>query len=134
MDTMPGPIDWDNKADKDGAQQTRADLQDSLSLMHSPVPIQIFDTIAVKQDGVESLWQGIKDYLKDAQAVGLIEQKLLSRRRRLLMRILQRDFDDRISAYWRSDRGGNQVLSTLAGDLTIEALRNDLFAHMTKLD
>jgi putative protein kinase ArgK-like GTPase of G3E family len=102
--------------------------------MHSAVPIQIFDTIAVKQDGIESLWQGIKDYLKNAQAVGLIEQKLLSRSRRLLMRILQRDLDDQISAYWRSNRGANQVLRTLAGDLTIEALRKDLFAHMTKLE
>jgi LAO/AO transport system kinase len=132
--TEAGDVFVINKADKDGAQQTRADLQDSLSLMHSPVPIQIFDTIAVKQDGVESLWQGIKDYLKDAQAVGLIEQKRLSRSRRLLMRILQRDFDDRITAYWRSDRGANQVLRTLDGDLTIEALRSDLFAHMTKPD
>lgn len=132
--TEAGDVFVINKADKDGAQQTRVDLQDSLSLIHSPVPIRIFDTIAVKQDGVESLWQGIKDYLNEAQAVGLIEQKLLSRNRRLLMRILQRDFDDRISAYWRSDHGGNQVLRTLAGDLTIEALREDLFAHMAKLD
>jgi LAO/AO transport system kinase len=132
--TEAGDVFVINKADKDGAQQTRADLQDSLSLMHSAVPIQIFDTIAVKQDGIESLWQGIKDYLKNAQAVGLIEQKLLSRSRRLLMRILQRDLDDQISAYWRSNRGANQVLRTLAGDLTIEALRKDLFAHMTKPD
>jgi len=64
-----------NKADKDGTQKTRADLQDSLSLMQSPVPIQIFDTIAVKQEGVETLWQGIQRYLTGGQAAGLIEQK-----------------------------------------------------------
>jgi LAO/AO transport system kinase len=132
--TEAGDVFVINKADKDGAQQTRADLQDSLSLMHSPVPIQIFDTIAVKQDGIESLWQGIQRYLTEAKATGVIEQKRLTRRHRLLMRILQRDFDTRISAYWCSEHGNAQVLKALAGELSIEALRDDLFNQMTELD
>ena len=132
--TEAGDVFVINKADKDGTQKTRADLQDSLSLLQSPVPIQIFDTIAVKQEGVETLWQGIQRYLTEAKATGVIEQKRLTRRRRLLMRILQRDFDTRISAYWCSEHGNAQVLKALAGELSIEALRDDLFHHMTKLD
>lgn len=132
--TEAGDVFVINKADKDGTQKTRADLQDSLSLLQSPVPIQIFDTIAVKQEGVETLWQGIQRYLTEAKAAGVIEQKRLTRRRRLLMRILQRDFDTRISAYWCSEHGNAQVLKALAGELSIEALRDDLFNHMTKLD
>ena len=132
--TEAGDIFVINKADKDGTQKTRADLQDSLSLLQSPVPIQIFDTIAVKQEGVETLWQGIQRYLTEAKATGVIEQKRLTRRHRLLMRILQRDFDTRISAYWCSEHGNAQVLKALAGELSIEALRDDLFHHMTKLD
>jgi LAO/AO transport system kinase len=132
--TEAGDIFVINKADKDGTQKTRADLQDSLSLLQSPVPIQIFDTIAVKQEGVETLWQGIQRYLTEAKATGVIEQKRLTRRHRLLMRILQRDFDTRISAYWCSEHGNAQVLKALAGELSIEALRDDLFNQMTKLD
>ena len=132
--TEAGDIFVINKADKDGTQKTRADLQDSLSLLQSPVPIQIFDTIAVKQEGVETLWQGIQRYLTEAEAAGVIEQKRLARRRRLLMRMLQRDFDARISAYWCSDHGNGQVHKALTGELSIEALRDDLFHHMTKLD
>jgi LAO/AO transport system kinase len=132
--TEAGDVFVINKADKDGTQKTRADLQDSLSLLQSPVPIQIFDTIAVKQEGVETLWQGIQRYLTEAKATGVIEQKRLTRRHRLLMRILQRDFDTRISAYWCSDHGNAQVLKALAGELSIEALRDDLFNQMTKLD
>lgn len=132
--TEAGDVFVINKADKDGTQKTRADLQDSLSLLQSPVPIQIFDTIAVKQEGVETLWQGIQRYLTEAKATGVIEQKRLTRRHRLLMRILQRDFDTRISAYWCSEHGNAQVLKALAGELSIEALRDDLFHHMTKLD
>ncbi len=94
--TEAGDVFVINKADKDGVQQTRADLQDSLSLLQSPVPIQIFDTVAVNQDGVAELWQGIQTYLADAEAAGLLEQKLLTRRRRLLMRILQRGFETRV--------------------------------------
>ena len=132
--TEAGDVFVINKADKDGTQKTRADLQDSLSLLQSPVPIQIFDTIAVKQEGVETLWQGIQRYLTEAKATGVIEQKRLNRRHRLLMRILQRDFDTRISAYWCSEHGNAQVLKALAGELSIEALRDDLFNQMTKLD
>ena len=132
--TEAGDVFVINKADKDGTQKTRADLQDSLSLLQSPVPIQIFDTIAVKQEGVETLWQGIQRYLTEAKATGVIEQKRLTRRHRLLMRILQRDFDTRISAYWCSEHGNAQVLKALAGELSIEALRDDLFNQMTKLD
>jgi LAO/AO transport system kinase len=132
--TEAGDIFVINKADKDGTQKTRADLQDSLSLLQSPVPIQIFDTIAVKQEGVETLWQGIQRYLTEAKATGVIEQKRLTRRHRLLMRILQRDFDTRISAYWCSEHGNAQVLKALAGELSIEALRDDLFNQMTELD
>ena len=132
--TEAGDVFVINKADKDGTQKTRADLQDSLSLLQSPVPIQIFDTIAVKQEGVETLWQGMQRYLTEAKAAGVIEQKRLTRRHRLLMRILQRDFDTRISAYWCSDHGNAQVLKALAGELSIEALRDDLFNQMTKLD
>lgn len=131
--TEAGDVFVINKADKDGTQKTRADLQDSLSLLQSPVPIQIFDTIAVKQEGVETLWQGIQRYLTEAKATGVIEQKRLTRRHRLLMRILQRDFDTRISAYWCSKHGNAQVLKALAGELSIEALRDDLFNQMTKL-
>ena len=131
--TEAGDVFVINKADKDGVQQTRADLQDSLSLLQSPVPIQIFDTVAVNQDGVAELWQGIQTYLADAKAAGLLEQKLLTRRRRLLMRILQRGFETRIDAYCCSDHGSAQVQKALAGELPIEALEEDLFANIPQL-
>jgi len=131
--TEAGDVFVINKADKDGVQQTRADLQDSLSLLQSPVPIQIYDTVAVNQDGVAELWQGIQTYLADAEAAGLLEQKLLTRRHRLLMRILQRGFETRLDAYCCSDHGSAQVQKALAGELPIEALEEDLFANIPQL-
>jgi len=132
--TEAGDVFVINKADKDGVEQTRADLQDSLSLLKPPLPINIFETVAVKHQGVEALWRGIEAYLKEAQQLGLLEQKRLSRRRRLLMRILQRDFDVRMHAYLTSEYGDNQILGALAGSLSIEALRADLFEYIANVD
>jgi LAO/AO transport system kinase len=132
--TEAGDVFVINKADKDGVQQTRADLQDSLSLLKTPLPINIFETVAVKQQGVEALWSGIEAYLKEAQQLGLLEQKRLSRRRRSLIRILQRDFDVRMHAYLTSEHGDNQILGALAGSLSIEALRADLFEYIANAD
>ena len=132
--TEAGDVFVINKADKDGVQQTRADLQDSLSLLKTPLPINIFETVAVKQQGVEALWSGIEAYLKKAQQLGLLEQKRLSRRRRSLIRILQRDFDVRMHAYLTSEHGDNQILGALAGSLSIEALRADLFEYIANAD
>ena len=132
--TEAGDVFVINKADKDGVQQTRADLQDSLSLLKTPLPINIFETVAVKQQGVKALWSGIEAYLKEAQQLGLLEQKRLSRRRRLLIRILQRDFDVRMHAYLTSEHGDNQILGALAGSLSIEALRADLFEYIANAD
>ena len=130
--TEAGDVFVINKADKDGVQQTRADLQDSLSLLQSPVPIQIFETIAVNEDGVAALWQGIETYLADAQTTGLQEQKQRIRRRRLLIRILQSGCEARIDAYCRSDHGSAQVERALAGEMSIEALQADLFANISQ--
>ena len=132
--TEAGDVFVINKADKDGVQQTRADLQDSLSLLKTPLPINIFETVAVKQQGVKALWSGIEAYLKEAQQLGLLEQKRLSRRRRALIRILQRVFDVRMHAYLTSEHGDNQILGALAGSLSIEALRADLFEYIANAD
>ena len=132
--TEAGDVFVINKADKDGVQQTRADLQDSLSLLKTPLPINIFETVAVKQQGARALWSGIEAYLKEAQQLGLLEQKRLSRRRRSLIRILQRDFDVRMHAYLTSEHGDNQILGALAGSLSIEALRADLFEYIANAD
>lgn len=119
-----------NKADKPGAEQTRADLQDSLSLLQSPVPIDIFETVAVTKEGLETLWLGIEAYLKTASEIGLIVKKLASRRQRLLLRTIQRDIEARLQAYWASDRGRAQVQRVLAGDRTLEALQADFFIQL----
>ena len=128
--TEAGDIFVINKADKPGAEQTRADLQDSLSLLQSPVPIDIFETVAVTKEGLETLWLGIEAYLKTASEIGLIVKKLASRRQRLLLRTIQRDIEARLQAYWASDRGRAQVQRVLAGDRTLEALQADFFTQL----
>jgi len=128
--TEAGDIFVINKADKPGAEQTRADLQDSLSLLQSTVPIDIFETVAVTKKGLEALWLGIEAYLKTASEIGLIVKKLASRRQRLLLRTIQRDIEARLQAYWASDRGSAQVQRVLAGDGTLEALQADLFTQL----
>ena len=128
--TEAGDIFVINKADKPGAEQTRADLQDSLSLLQSTVPIDIFETVAVTKKGLEALWLGIEAYLKTASEIGLIVKKLASRRQRLLLRTIQRDIEARLQAYWASDRGRAQVQRVLAGDRTLDALQADFFTQL----
>ena len=128
--TEAGDVFVINKADKAGTEQTRADLQDSLSLLQSPVPINIFETVAVKQEGVETLWQGIERYLEACNSLGLTAHKMAARRNRLLLRLVQRNLEAQLQAYWRSTQGTQHVHRALAGELTLEELQADLCAHL----
>ncbi len=128
--TEAGDVFVINKADKPGVEQTRADLQDSLSLLQPPVPIEIFETVAVKNDGVTTLWQGIEAYLAAASTHGLTEQKMASRRQRLLARMVQRNFEAQLQHYWHSEPGARQVKAVLAGELSLEALQARVLAHI----
>lgn len=128
--TEAGDVFVINKADKAGVEQTRADLQDSLSLLQPPVPIEIFDTVAVKNEGLEALWHGIEAYLAAASAQGLTEQKMASRRQRLLLRMVQRNFEAQVQRYWQGEHGAQRVQAVLAGELSLEALQAQILAHM----
>jgi len=128
--TEAGDVFVINKADKAGTEQTRADLQDSLSLLQPPVPIEIFDTIAVQKEGLDTLWQGIEHYLAASDALGLTAHKMAARRQRLLMRLVQRNLEAQLQAYWRSDQGTQRVQSVLAGELTLETLQAELCGHL----
>lgn len=128
--TEAGDVFVINKADKEGVQQTRADLQDSLSLLQSAVPIDIFETVAVNKEGLEILWLGIEGYLKTASEQGLMAKKLASRRQRLLLRTIQRDMEARLQAYWGSVRGSQQVQRVLAGEGTLDNLQADFVTQL----
>lgn len=128
--TEAGDVFVINKADKAGVEQTRADLQDSLSLLQPPVPIEIFETVAVTKEGVDALWHGIEAYLAAASARGLTEQKMASRRQRLLLRMVQRNFEAQVQRYWQGEHGAQRVQAVLAGELSLEALQAQILAHM----
>jgi LAO/AO transport system kinase len=130
--TEAGDVFVINKADKEGAAQTRSDLKDSLALLQSPLPISIFDTVATKQQGIDELWCGIEQYLSGARELGLLSQKQAERRRRLLLRILERDLLAYMQQYLGSDLGSQQVSAVLSGDKSIEALQADLLAHLSR--
>jgi len=128
--TEAGDIFVINKADKEGAAQTRADLQDSLALLQSPVPISIFDTVAVQQQGVDALWNGVESYLCSAREQGLLAKKQEKRRRRLLMRILERGLLSRMYDYLDSEHGSHRLSAVLRGEIPLEVLQAEMLSSV----
>lgn len=126
--TEAGDIFVINKADKDGVQRTRVDLQDSLSLLKTAIPIEIVETIAAEKHGIEEFWHATERYLAAASQHGMLTEIQLKRRRRLLFRLMQRDLESQLSAFTRSTVGEQYMSAVLAGTMSIEQFKAHFFA------
>jgi LAO/AO transport system kinase len=88
-----------NKADRDGAAQTRRDLENMIDL--SPVPAgwrpPIVMTSATTGEGADRLWVAIHDHRLHLEASGELarrrERRLVEEMNRILVQLLQRELD-----------------------------------------
>lgn len=128
--TEAGDLFVINKADKEGLHRTRADLQDSLALLKTKVPIEIVETIAFQNQGIGEFWQAIERYLTAAKKNGLLSATQHKRRRRLLVRLLQRDIETQLAAFINSASGQPFMDAVLAGRLSVEQLKARFLSHI----
>lgn len=118
--TEVGDIFVINKADKEGLNQTRVDLQDSLSLLTSAIAPVIAETVATTGQGVAELWQSICSQTKAMTDAGLIDQRRSLRQSRLVQKALLRHLESQLKELLASETG-KSVLSDIArGKITLE--------------
>lgn len=117
--TEAGDVFVINKADKDGVAQTRTDLQDSLALLHTPVPRPIVETVASEGRGLEAFWEAVESYLEQSLDAGILQDRLIDRQRRATLKILVREFERRAQAVVESPEGDRWLTSVATGEVGI---------------
>jgi LAO/AO transport system kinase len=100
--TEAGDVFAINKADKPGAEQTRIDLVNSVSLIASkPLP-EIVATIATSDEGIAELWQAITAHQTRLLTNGQLEQRRHDRQgymtRRIIADQVSRVMDDALDS------------------------------------
>ncbi len=106
-----------NKADREGAAQTRRDLENMLDLNPAMGDWRppVLMTTAASGDGVETLWDKVREHRSFLDSTGELqtrrEERLVAEMNRLLVHLLERDVRD------------------LAGGAHYEAAKADLLAR-----
>jgi len=73
-----------NKADRDGASDTRRDLEQMLELSQGIATGAVWrppivSTVALRDEGVDELWSAVADHRAHLTATGLLEQRRVTR-------------------------------------------------------
>lgn len=63
-----------NKADRDGAAQTRRDIEAALLSRPGP-PVPVLDTVAIRAEGVPALWAAIRERIGMLEASGELARR-----------------------------------------------------------
>ena len=118
--TEVGDVFVINKADKEGLNQTRVDLQDSLALLTTPISPEIAETVATTGQGVSELWQMIRSQTAAMTDAGLIEQRRFMRKRKLLEKALLRHIESRAKDFLTTEAGKTILEDISQGKVTFE--------------
>jgi len=128
--TEVGDVFVINKADKEGLNQTRVDLQDSLSLLTSTIAPVIAETVATTGQGVTELWQTICSHTSAMTDAGLIGQRRSLRQSKLMEKSLLRHLESQLKELLASETG-KSVLSDIArGKISLEEAYRKLVAKL----
>lgn len=114
-----------NKADREGSRQTVRELKQMLELSEDPWKPEVVETVAVKGEGIDQLWQAIAKHRSYQEANGLLE----ARRRRRIEREIREIVAERYRA--KVDTEAKQLLRELTDEVT--ARRLDPYAAAEKL-
>ena len=128
--TEVGDVFVINKADKEGLNQTRVDLQDSLALLSTPLSPKIAETVATTGQGVSELWPMIQNQTAAMTDAGLINQRRSLRGRRLLEKALLRHIESQAKDFFTTKEGEALLEDISQGKVTFEEAINHV---VTKL-
>ena len=103
--TEVGDVFVINKADKEGLNQTRVDLQDSLALLSTPISPGIAETVATTGQGVPELWQMIRAQTIAMTDAGLIDQRRSQRGRKLAEKALLKHIESQAKDFLTTEEG-----------------------------
>ena len=119
-----------NKADRQGVEQTRKDLLDSLSLLPSGHRPPILTTVATADEGLEELWAAIESHRAAVTGSGNL-QALRDERRRTIVRKTIREQLTQVVDELLDGKEAEQLLSgATLGELEISSTVQKLLATL----
>ena len=125
--TEVGDVFVINKADKEGLNQTRGDLQDSLALLSTPISPGIAETVATTGQGVPELWQMIRAQTTAMTDAGLIEQRRSQRGRKLAEKALLKHIESQAKDFLTTEEGEGILEDISLRKVTFEEAINHIF-------
>ncbi len=125
--TEVGDVFVINKADKEGLNQTRVDLQDSLALLSTPISPGIAETVATTGQGVPELWQMIRAQTTAMTDAGLIDQRRSQRGRKLAEKALLKHIESQAKDFLTTEEGEGILEDISLRKVTFEEAINHIF-------
>ena len=125
--TEVGDVFVINKADKEGLNQTRVDLQDSLALLSTPISPGIAETVATTGQGVPELWQMIRAQTIAMTDAGLIDQRRSQRGRKLAEKALLKHIESQAKDFLTTEEGEGILEDISLRKVTFEEAINHIF-------
>jgi LAO/AO transport system kinase len=125
--TEVGDVFVINKADKEGLNQTRVDLQDSLALLSTPISPEIAETVATTGQGVPELWQMIRAQTTAMTDAGLIDQRRSQRGRKLAEKALLKHIESQAKDFLTTEEGEGILEDISLRKVTFEEAINHIF-------
>jgi LAO/AO transport system kinase len=105
-----------NKADREGTQTTRLDLERTVSqLPHGAWRPPILETVASDDCGTDEVWDAISEHRAHLQQTGTMAQRQQRLLRLALRRLVLAQFESRVDAAMRSDEFSRCVDAVHAG-------------------
>ena len=122
-----------NKADREGTQATRLDLERTVSqLPHGAWRPPILETVASEDRGIEEVWEAIEAHRAHLQETGTMAQRQQRLLRLALRRLVLAQLEDRVDALMNSSEFAARVDAVQAGQSDLGAVGGYLLAQITE--
>ena len=122
-----------NKADREGTQATRLDLERTVSqLPHGAWRPPILETVASEDRGIEEVWEAIEAHRAHLQETGTMAQRQQRLLRLALRRLVLAQLEDRVDALMKSSEFAARVDAVQAGQSDLGAVGGYLLAQITE--
>jgi LAO/AO transport system kinase len=122
-----------NKADREGARQTRLDLEQMLNMSQiDRWRPPIVDTIASQGAGIEDLWQAVLDHEESLATSGELVKRRTERMERELKRILRAQIEDQVDLLARSSDYGDLLGAVVAHEIDPYEAADQLLGALRK--
>jgi len=122
-----------NKADREGTQATRLDLERTVSqLPHGAWHPPILETVASEDRGTDEVWDAIAAHRRHLQDTGAFVQRQQRLLRLALRRLVLAQLEDRVDALMKSSEFAARVDAVQAGQSDLGAVGGYLLAQITE--